>query len=150
MKDNRMEIITQLASSLILPAVGIGAGVFVLKKFLSKQKEATEAPSMKLSIKKSNLTIDENQARMMANSLYQAMASFGTDEATIMNIFRQLQSKDDALLVIKHFGQKRYLAGTRSAFLGQQMNLMLWLKAELSGNYLESISKKFQAWTIPF
>ncbi|MBN2729119.1 MAG: hypothetical protein JXR53_07830 [Bacteroidales bacterium] len=137
-----------------LPVLGLGIGIYAIKKLLFKRNpdgtSTKEAPSIKDTvINRKNLTISVSDAALYANTLYGAMLDFGTDEKTIFSIIDKIQSKDDMLLVIKAFGMKQYLWGTRAAFLGQDYNLIGWFKAELGDDDINKIKPKFDSWGIP-
>ncbi len=136
-----------------LPIIGIGIGIFAIKKLLKRNPDGTSskvAPSIKDTvIHKENLTISVSDAALYANTLYGAMLDFGTDEKVIYSIIDKIQSKDDMLLVIKAFGMKQYLWGTRAAFLGQEFNLIGWLRQELGESEISKIKPKFDSWGIP-
>jgi hypothetical protein len=136
-----------------VPIVAIGVGVILIKRMFKKNPDGTStrvAPSLKDTvIQKENLTITPSDAALFANTLYGAMLDFGTDEATIFNTMEKIKTKDDMLLVIKTFGMKMYLWGTRAAFLGQDYNLIGWFRFELSDKDIEKIKVKFDQWGIP-
>jgi hypothetical protein len=136
-----------------VPIVAIGVGVILIKRMFKKNPDGTStriAPSLKDTvIQKENLTITTSDAALFANTLYGAMLDFGTDEATIFNTMEKIKTKDDMLLVIKTFGMKMYLWGTRAAFLGQDYNLIGWFRFELSDKDIEKIKVKFDQWGIP-
>jgi len=151
-KSNK-EDITTLVIKLGIPIAVIGIGVFFVKKMFVRNADgtsSTSAPSLKnTSINKSKLTITPSDAGLFANTLYGAMLDFGTDEKTIFSIMDKINSKDDMLLVIKAFGMKQYLWGTRAGLIGQNYNLLGWLKFELSSSELARIKPKFNQWNIP-
>nr|WP_321411172.1 hypothetical protein [uncultured Carboxylicivirga sp.] len=136
-----------------VPIVAIGVGVILIKRMFKKNPDGTStriAPSLKDTvIQKENLTITPSDAALFANTLYGAMLDFGTDEKTIFNTMERIKTKDDMLLVIKTFGMKMYLWGTRAAFLGQDYNLIGWFRFELSDKDIEKIKVKFDQWGIP-
>jgi hypothetical protein len=136
-----------------VPLVAIGVGVILVKRMFKKNPDGTSsqvAPSLKDTvIQKENLTITPSDAALFANTLYGAMLDFGTDEKTIYSIIDKVSTKDDMLLVIKAFGMKQYLWGTRAAFIGQEYNLIGWLRFELSNREIAKIKPKFDQWGIP-
>jgi hypothetical protein len=132
-----------------LPILAIGAGALIVRK-LFKGKTGTSAPSLKnMAIDKKNLTISPSDAALYANTLYGAMLNWGTNEKAIYSTIGKISTKDDMLLVIKAFGMKKYLLGGRSAFLGQDINLLGWLRKELGKSEIKKITPKFQSWGIP-
>ncbi len=137
-----------------LPILGVGIGIYAIKKLLTKKNSdgtsSRVAPSIKDTvIDRQKLTISASDAALYANTLYGAMLDFGTDEAAIYGTMDKIQSKDDMLLVIKAFGMKQYLWGGRAAFLGQDYNLIGWLRAELGEEEIAQIKPRFDSWGIP-
>jgi hypothetical protein len=138
-----------------VPVVAIGVGFFLIRRAIKKKSNpdgtsSRIAPSLKDTvIQKENLTITPSDAALFANTLYGAMLDFGTDEKTIYSIMDKINTKDDMLLVIRTFGMKQYLWGTRAAFIGQDYNLIGWLRFELDDKEIEKIKPKLDAWGIP-
>ncbi|MBR8536622.1 hypothetical protein KDU71_13690 [Carboxylicivirga sediminis] len=136
-----------------LPILGVGIGIYAVRRMLKRNPDGTSsrvAPSIKETvIDRQNLTISASDAALYANTLYGAMLDFGTDEKVIYSTIDKIQSKDDMLLVIKAFGMKQYLWGTRAAFLGQDFNLIGWFRQELSESEISKIKPKFDSWGIP-
>lgn len=138
-----------------IPVVAVGVGILLIRRAIKKKANpdgtsSRVAPSIKDTvIQKENLTISTSDAALFANTLYGAMLDFGTDEKTIYSIMDKINTRDDMLLVIKTFGMKQYLWGTRAAFLGQDYNLIGWLRFELDDKEIEKIKPKFDQWGIP-
>jgi hypothetical protein len=138
-----------------VPVVAIGVGILLIRRAIKKKSNpdgtsSRVAPSLKDTvIQKENLTITPSDAALFANTLYGAMLDFGTDEKTIYSIMDKISTKDDMLLVIRTFGMKQYLWGTRAAFIGQDYNLIGWLRFELDDKEIAKIKPKFDQWGIP-
>ncbi len=138
-----------------IPVVALSIGGFLIYRAIKKRRNpdgtsASAAPSIKkMEIKQQNLTISPSDAALFANTLYGAMLDFGTDEETIYSTIDKVKTKDDMLLVIKAFGLKMYLIGGRAAFLGQNHNLIGWLRFELGDKEIAKIKPKFDGWGIP-
>jgi len=138
-----------------IPLLALGIGGLLIYRTIKKSRNpdgtsASAAPSIKkMEIKQQNLTISPSDAALFANTLYGAMLDFGTDEKTIYSTIAKVKTKDDMLLVIKAFGLKMYLLGGRAALLGQNHNLIGWLRFELSDKEIAKIKPKFDAWGIP-
>lgn len=137
-----------------IPLLGVAMGFYIIKKILfNRNPDGTSsriAPAIKNTIvNKSNLTISPSDAALFANTLYGAMLDLGTDEETIYSTIDKIKTKDDMLLVIKTFGMKQYLLGARAAFLGQDYNLIGWLRFELNNKEISKIKPKFDSWGIP-
>jgi len=151
-KSNKEEL-TSMGIKIGIPIAVIGVGILLIRKMFTRNADETSsvvAPSLKNTvIKKENLTISTSDAGIFANTLYGAMLDFGTDEKTIYSIMDKINSKDDMLLVIKSFGMKQYLWGTRAGIIGQNYNLLGWLQFELSTSELAKIKPKFNNWNIP-
>ncbi len=133
----------------------LGTGLLIMRKIRKRKRNSDGttskvAPSLKnAKIEKTNLTISVSDAAIYANTLYGAMQNWGTDEKTIYSTINKINTKDDMLLVIKTFGMKKYLLGGRASFLGQDLNLIGWLKKELKERQLARIKPKFDSWGIP-
>lgn len=151
-KANKAAMITT-GIKIGVPILALGVGVILIKRMFKKNPDGTTtkvAPSLKDTvITRENLTISTSDAALFANTLYGAMLDFGTDEKTIFSIMDKIKTKDDMLLVIKTFGMKMYLWGTRAAFLGQDYNLIGWLRFELSDKDIAKIKPRFDEWGIP-
>jgi hypothetical protein len=135
-----------------------GVGLLLILKTVIKRKKNTNSDGTKPSIApsiadikivSSNLTISPDTAALMAQTLYQAMANFGTDEDAIYSVFNKIQSKDDLLLLISKFGLRKNLWGTRAGFIGQDVNLITWLNTDLSKRELSKIRPVFDRFNIP-
>ena len=151
-KANKAALITT-GIKVGIPVVALGMGIIFIRKMFKKNPDGTSsrvAPSLKDTvITKENLTITTSDAALFANTLYGAMLDIGTDEETIFSTMDKVKSKDDMLLVIKTFGMKQYLWGARAAFLGQDYNLIGWLRFELNDKEIAKIKPKFDEWGIP-
>ena len=151
-KANKAALVTT-GIKIGVPVVALGVGVILIRKMFKKNPDGTSsrvAPSLKDTvIQKENLTITPSDAALFANTLYGAMLDIGTDEKIIYDTIDKINTKDDMLLVIKAFGMKQYLWGTRAAFLGQDYNLIGWLRFELDDKEITKIKPKFDGWGIP-
>jgi hypothetical protein len=153
-KANKAALVTT-GIKIAVPVVAIGVGVLVVRKMIKNKKNpdgtsSQVAPSLKdMVIQKENLTITPSAAALYANTLYGAMLDFGTKEKIIYGIIDKINTKDDMLLVIKTFGMKQYLWGTRAAFIGQDFNLIGWLRFELEDDEIAIIKPRFDEWGIP-
>lgn len=126
LQDNTLKII----SAVVLAALAV-----VLYLFTSKRKKVTT-----YGVKTSG-EITEAQAQYMAEVLFDAMKSIGTDEKAIDEVFNEISSYKRAVLQVHEaFGLQRYcLVG--SDIIGVKLNLKQWLKQELS-------AKEFAKWEI--
>lgn len=126
LQDNTLKII----SAVVLAALAV-----VLYLFTSKRKKVTT-----YGVKTSG-EITEAQAQYMAEVLFDAMKSIGTDEKAIDEVFNEISSHKRAVLQVHEaFGLQRYcLVG--SDIIGIKLNLKQWLKQELS-------AKEFAKWEV--
>ena len=126
LQDNTLKII----SAVVLAALAV-----VLYLFTSKRKKVTT-----YGVKTSG-EITEAQAQYMAEILFDAMKSIGTDEKAIDEVFNEISSHKRAVLQVHEaFGLQRYcLVG--SDIIGVKLNLKQWLKQELS-------AKEFAKWEV--
>lgn len=138
----------------ILTGVGL---ILVVRGLVKHQKggnsdgtKPSVAPSIAdMKIEAKNLSISLDTAALMAQTLYQAMASFGTDEDAIYAVFSKVKSKDDLLLLIKQFGLRKNLWGSRAGIIGQNVNLITWLNTDLSKRELKKIRPLFDRFNVP-
>lgn len=135
-----------------------GVGILLVVRGAIKRKKGGNsdgtrpslAPSIAdMKIQSGNLSISPDTAALMAQTLYQAMANFGTDEKAIYSVFSKVQTKDDLLLLISKFGLRKNLWGTRAGFIGQNVNLITWLNTDLSSRELDKIRPLFDRFNIP-
>lgn len=132
----------------------LGGGAFLGYKYLKRNKNTdgtskSVAPSIAtMTIASNNLTINVDEAGLMAQSLYNAMQGFGTQEDVIYSVFERIKTRDDLLLVIKRFGLRKNLNGTRAAFIGRDINLIGWLKEDLKESELAKIKPVFDKFAI--
>lgn len=119
----------------IIFAVVLAALAVVLYLFTSKRKKVTT-----YGVKTSG-EITEAQAQYIAEILFDAMKSIGTDEKAIDKVFNEISSYKRAVLQVHEaFGLQRYcLVG--SDIIGIKLNLKQWLKQELS-------AKEFAKWEV--
>ena len=98
------------------------------------------------------MSISDSEAQIIAQGLYTAMEGSGTDENAIVRMFEG-RTSDDIKLIVQKFGIRPY--GTFGAPLFSwmetaQLDLMGWLKKELSGSKLKAVQQIFASAGIPF
>ncbi len=97
----------------------LGVGYKVYKTFFGTGDSGTtknldntktsQAPDInKLKIEASKLTITENDAVMIASTLFSSMSSYGTEVEPIIKNLSKLKTKEDLMLVVEKFGLRRY------------------------------------------
>ncbi|MGD9930137.1 MAG: hypothetical protein AB7U05_08965 [Mangrovibacterium sp.] len=127
--------------------------VLVIIFFNLRKKRDDETDSEKavdsLDVDEKQVTISDNEATIRAESLLAAMDGYGTDETAIIQNLTGL-NKDDLLLIIKKYGVKPYNGAglaTRSyeiKFFSQDLNLLGWLRRELTGSALNQVKAIFE------
>lgn len=155
-----MELFKKYWFILVIVAIVIGAYVAVRKgvfeMFSSKTDEEKQAEEelSKLTLNSNNLTITRDDAILICQQLLAAMDGIGTDEDTIFRLLNGL-SHDDLILLIKTFGLKYYADNGQASTVAKwvyasNLNLIGWLKRELSGNDLKQVEQIFISNQIPF
>ena len=87
-------------------------------------------------------TLSTSQARIIADSLYNALDRFNDDEKLVFSNFAKIKNGDDMKMVFKAFGVRSYLLGTGANYLGTKMTLVEWLENDLSSSELQKIQNK--------
>lgn len=147
-------------TTLIRNGLLVGGGIYLIWKLGKtlfpgeEQKSDMEADLSKITINTGKMSLSMTEARLTAHNLLMAMDRYGTDEDTILNNLRPL-NRDDLLMVIREFGIREYNGTSQPVFLDKliysvPLNLIGWLKAELSGKDLEEVKQIFTAHSIPF
>lgn len=141
-------------------ALGVGLGAFVMIRNMVKKrqadKSATQAAKDELqeTVKKGiSPTISDTVAANLSASLYEAMASTGTDEAKIRSVFGKLSNAADWGMVNTKFGVREYgMTGEPlySWMPSQPKNLYQWLQSECSASLMDEIDKKLAAWGLSY
>jgi hypothetical protein len=134
--------------------VSFRKGILNLFDFRSEDEKKAEEEIDKLEYDSRNLTITVSDAILISQQLLAAMDKYGTDEKTIITLLSQL-NRDDLLYVMKIFGVHQYNGAGSSVGLdrwiySQNLNLIGWLKSELSGKDLATVAGIFQSYNIPF
>jgi len=89
-----------------------------------------------------NATLSNTQAKIIADSLYNALDRFNDDEKLVYSNFSKIKNADDMRMVYKAFGLRSYLLGTGANYLGTKMTLVEWLENDLSSSELQKIQSK--------
>jgi len=89
-----------------------------------------------------NATLSNTQAKIIADSLYNALDRFNDDEKLVYSNFSKIKNADDMRMVYKAFGLRSYLLGTGANYLGTKMTLVEWLENDLSSSELQKIQFK--------
>ncbi|MDX8554948.1 hypothetical protein MK851_15135 [Tenacibaculum sp. 1B UA] len=162
-----------LANKPLLIAAGGSVVAYFLYKRLKQsadavtevfQDVANDHIEADLHINTGKLSIDKEQAKILAKSLLDAFnnTAFGlpaTDEAKVQQVFDKLQTGDDFRLVYKIFGRRKRMGGkTPTVWLDKKLaddyDLIYWLKAEFQrrgiGNYITKLNNEYKAQTCPF
>lgn len=130
LNDNQLKL---LSYGIGILAAGI-VGYLILKKLglIGSTPDTSQAAVDKTKVDKSKLSYTESDLSFKTDQLYQAMDSYGTDEDTIFSVLNSLKTLDDFNYILKDFGVKKYFLTGHGAFLGDDLNLIGWLQAELS------------------
>lgn len=132
-EENKTAILT--LGTLIL----VGYSVFKVKNTISKafkrDEKSTKITGTGGGLNKKNTTINEHTATNLASQLLLAMDRYGTDEELISEVFDQIRSKDDFLMVYRAFGKKIHNGfGTPLIPIldtSEEYDLVYWLNEEL-------------------
>lgn len=150
-----------IIGGIAITAVVAKVGYTLLKKNATQKEVKASAEEIeKLSVNTSGVTLTTDQVNLICQNLVNAMdydqfIYGGTDETSILSNLQKCKTSDDLLLVIKTFGIKPYDGvGLANNWIDrlymQKMNLIGWLKAELSGTTLTTVKKMFTQFNIPF
>lgn len=119
---------------------------FVVWNRFGKSKQETEdankerdiANEVNNAITNSNIKLTQVQLNTLADKIYKAVKGSGTDETSIYDAMRTLQSKDDVLALIKTFGVR------------DSMTLREWLYDDLNNSEISKINDIFLSKGISF
>ena len=119
---------------------------FVIWNRFGKSKQETEDANKQRNIDNevnnaitaSNVTITQVQLNTLADKIYKAVKGSGTDEKSIYDAMRTLQTKDDVLALIKTFSVR------------DSMTLREWLYDDLNNSEISKINDIFLSKGISF
>jgi len=141
--------------------IAIGYGAKKTYDYFTRTKADTEGKEMQgnlkdLVIKTRELSINEGQAILMSQSLFEAMNRIGTDFNSLISNLSSLKTQADLLYVIRAFGIRYYgYTGESNSWFSKYMgaakplNLNGWLKEELSGSQLQQVRDIFLRLNVP-
>lgn len=142
-----------------IAGVAVGVGSFFLIRNAVRNRQSTKASEQELqnivNEQKSSgvqATITSTTAKSIANDLYNAMASMGTNSDLIRTSFAKIKNGVDMALVNQAFGERDY--GTFGApysswFPSTPKNLKAWLEEEIGGSSLmKDIEAKLTEWGV--
>ena len=149
-----------------LKTIGTVAGVAVvgyagyrLYRNWKENKEKREFKSQlnQMKIDRNRLNFDETSYNLMLQDLIAAMDGTGTRESTVVSIFTHPNmGRDDILHLIHKFGIRDYgntgKPGwwSRNVFGKSPLNLIGWMKEEMTEKELRKIKLVFKKNNIPF
>lgn len=110
--------------------------LIVKKKFFTKTQNEKTIDNVQKDINQNDLSYNDSQYSIWADSLYSAMNNLGTDTKTVFLIFSKMQTMSDVLKVIEAFGERR---GTFSWIAGKE-TLPEWIGADLSSNEINELN----------
>lgn len=144
----------------ILIAVGAVIGAIVilraLRGFTKKQdsrEEVREAYNELEDMNQNPTTrqkITAFQAQQYANSIFQAMDGYGTDEWAIIGTFYKIYNDADFLAVSKSFGIREVSSGYLNPEPNTKGTMTQCLHSELDAEWRKKINKVFQTKKIRF
>lgn len=110
---------------------------FVVWNRFGKSKQETEDANKERDIYKevnnaiatSNVTLSQVQLNTLADKIYKAVKGIGTDEKSIYDAMRTLNTKDDVLALIKTFGVR------------DSMTLREWLYDDLNNREIQRVNE---------
>lgn len=119
---------------------------FVIWNRFGKSKQETEDANKERdivnevnnAITTSNVTLSQVQLNTLADKIYKAVKGSGTDEKSIYDAMRTLETKDDVLALIKTFSVR------------DSMTLREWLYDDLNNSEISKINDIFLSKGISF
>ena len=152
--DNSMKVI-KWGAILVGGIVAVVATKKIVTSIIDKVQANKSTKELSQSVKeitnKVAPTITASQAGIIANNLFNAMESTGTDENAIEQMTNQLKNAGDWALVIDKFGYKEY--GTYGSPLYSWLpstptNLLGWLRNECSSSLISKLEAKWAQYGI--
>lgn len=89
---------------IIIVIIALILGIRYFKKFIKKRKSQAVLNELDKDINISLLSYQLSYYGIWAKDLFTAMSGVGTNEQTIYDVFKKMQSKDDVLQLITAFG----------------------------------------------
>lgn len=134
--------------------MAIIAGVRTLTKAIDaledegkSEAETTLKDSIREIANKSDASISEAKAALIANGLYDAMSGAGTDEELIEEqLLKPNYSNSDLAMIVAAFGVKKYNNFGKPMFDwmgGDDLNLPQWLARETGGDLYKRLKQRF-------
>ena len=118
----------------------------------AEQRNLEKALNQVTVVNTSQLTITQAEAVVIAQKLFSAMESMGTDEKVIMDLLINTpRTNDDLKLIVRTFGLKEYgTFGSPMWGKGTPSDLSTWIRNEMSGSKLTQLQLRFAQAGIPF
>lgn len=110
--------------------------IIVAIKLFKKNNSASTVRRVAKDVITENLSFDDAQYSIWADSLYRAMKGAGTTQQTIYDVLSKLKSPDDFYKLVDAFGVKK--SGTW--FNTWEGNLIEWLQDELSESEMTKVN----------
>lgn len=153
-----MPIMVKGAIGLAVAGVAIYAG-FTIYKNIKRNKEIKEAnkagiaaASEVLDLKRRgiNPTMDESDFQVLSESLVEAMNDCGTDNDTVLNVFRKMKNDADIRMLVSTFGVRFYRPCTVTSPFSKIVSmfndkayggsLSTWLSYDLTSGEIDKIN----------
>lgn len=137
--------VTWVIWAIIIVLVGMYAIRRVIK-LIDDLKARQAENDLATQINPSALTYEVSQYKIFADEIFAAMDGLGTDNATILNVFKKMDTNSDVLQLIKSFGTRSASYSGGIANLGSfSGNLASQLSNELSAGEKDQINAALDA-----
>lgn len=132
---------TESLIGLVLLTIVIYILYVKISKSVKDAKREKELKDIADDIAPANLSFEEETYKNWADNLHSAMARMGTDEQTIYNIFKKIQTKDDLMMLVVKFGQRLQPHNQFALVTPRPMNLSEFLNDELDESEMNQVNK---------
>jgi hypothetical protein len=116
--------------------------LFRRKKLLPTKAETATATELITEQATTAATYPNSQYQTWANQLETAMDDIGTDENTIISIFKNLKNNTDYLKLFQAFGTRKYTGGYLPGWANDSWDLGQWLVEELDSEEITQINNE--------
>lgn len=132
---NKSQLILACSGTVIVVAIIIVIAVY-WNKIKARIADRRLERSFDEQITASEVTITEQQAKALADKLYSAMDGGGTNEQKIYDVFEQINSYSDLMMVMKAFGTRKGWWN----WWGSESGLAEWLNDDCSADEIAKIN----------
>lgn len=114
--------------------------LFRKKKLLPDAQAQQSAQEEAQAVQTNAPTYPNSQYSTYANQLESAMYDIGTDENTIIAVFKAIKNDADYLKLFNAFGKRTYTGGYFPGYFYGEYDLTQWIREELSESDIQSIN----------